>query len=899
MRHDVMSAICALFILAWCVFVCSALLLSSVGQLGNRGAYITISLILAIIFTRVIWRMRINATICSLPTINYQKDENYLIKWGVRGIAWLAIFSVIVSTILLCLFYTSNNYDSIAYRFPRAMFYIDQGTLSQIPGDFRIQFYPFNVSLVYIWFAIHNLAGAWFNLFGLISWLVGGIAVWRIARDIGAGQTSALIASAIFISCPAVLVSASSTNDDLISGVPLLIGIMFLNRWWKSGSWSDVMLAAIGLGLTLGSKLHWVMMLPIAAILLALVIYRLKCQGILSSFLQPRVKQISIAVCVILTLTLPVFVINWSESGQFIPSVPGLQNSPFSIISASVHSLVSTASMLLGPVPDLYLSHSQATRQAFGDAFNNWINNHLLFWITPELDYVAEHFIFPGVVSNAAHLGVGEVSVWLGLVPWLLGLVILLLLRKRNNQFQQIVFWLALTFFGWHFARCFMLKWVPGEGIYYAFIIALAAPAIAYLWEYNNPGERIKEILIKGICITVLFTNLVSAVNYFMFNPQRNLHTLFASHFNPEQRLISPQLSQVLRSSQRTMIVYNQWELPYFTFMNENPNARYATSLELSASPPPNFDLALVLVGNAIIPMQFVNDDRPRLSFLGHYGLYGWSSVFGNGPIINKLARQNTERAILSPKFALLEIAEERRNENGGLTSFKLSMLHGISSDEEFLVSVTLVTPAMGITRILENEPFPRMLPINLFSAPSEGYMLIQAIRRDKPNIIGHAWLPLDPKQDSPNVNKRGLINYNADEPSGSYGFANEPSGSYGFISGWLLENTNSFRWMSGATSEIVFPTLYNFNACSLDFEMISRVKGDIYIYLNGEILHKIKLNNPLVAQRYQLKLPDNSTSASINRLKFSIESKNRNIAVLGLDSFSIDCAEFGGSRIY
>lgn len=887
MRHHVVAAICTLYLLVWCDLVCSALILSSLGQLGNRLAYLAVSLILALLFAWLVRRLSVKAID---PPSDSSNNENKLIKWGGQGIAWLSILAVVIPTILICTFYLVNNYDSIAYRFPRAFFYIGQGSLSQIPGDIRIQFYPFNISLVYVWFATYGLAGVWFNLFGFLTWLVGGVAVWRFARDIGAGQTSSLIASAIFITSPAVLVSASSTNDDLIAGVPLLIGAMFLVRWWRSGNWFDVLLAAIGLGISIGAKLHWVMMLPIAVILLVHVLYQLRRQRKLSYFLSHRSRQVFAAICMVMILVLPSFIINWNATGQLTLKFPDALNVPFSIVIACVHSLVSTASMLFGSIPDMYLVHSPEARQAFGDGFNNWINNHLLFWLTSDLHYVTEGFTFYGIGSNIAHLGVGEVTVWLGFVPWLLGLVVLLLLRKRNSQFQQIAFGLALVFFGWHFARDFMLKWAPAEGLYYAFIIGLAAPALAYLWEYKTPSSRIMEFLIKAGCVAVIATNLISASNYFMFNYQRNLPRLFAYQFQPDLKLISPQLGHALRSSQRTMIAYNRWDLPYFRLMNEQPNARYATTAHaLTALPPSDFDLAFVLSPNGNLPMQFENDDRSRLSFLGYYGLYDTQSVFGHGPSVDKLVLQKTEEIFSQSKFALLELSDVKRNEKGGLVSIKFLKLHGVDADEDFLISATLITPDLGVTHVLEDELFSETSSINLSGEQVEGYLNIKLARRDKPSIAAHAWLPLDPKESWINVSKQGIVNINA----------NETPSSEGFVSGWHSPSASSYRWMSGTTSEVTFPPLSDFNACSIEFEMISRGAGDIYIYLNGVALRKILPNNLVLPQKYRINLPDSAVAVSTNHIKFVIEEKNRELPALGLNAFSVDCGIYRGGRIY
>ena len=882
MRLNFAATISALYLLVWFVLVCNALILSSLTQLGNLSAYITVSLILAVIITVLLRRMNVNVPI---PEAVSNQEENYKTMMLGRRVAWMAISFVVIPTILISTFYISNN--------------LAQGSLSQVPGDFRITFYPFNISLVYVSFAIHGLAGAWFNLFGFITWLVGGIAVWRFARDIGAGYTSALIASAIFITSPAVLVSASSTNDDMIVGVPLLIGIMFLARWWKSNSWFDAILAAIGVGLALGSKLHWVMMLPIVVILLVNILYKLKSKNQLKYFIQPKLRQIIVAACLVLILTLPVFIINWVESGQFTPSIPELVNYPFSLVVASVHSIVSTVSMLLGSIPDLYIAYSSDARQSFGVGFNNWFNNLFFFWLTDDLNYITDGFVFSGIGSNIANLGVNEATVWIGLTPWLLGLVILLLLRKNNKRFQQFALWLALIFFAWHFTRTFMLKWVMGEGIYYAFSIALAAPAVAYLWEHRStgPNARIKEGIIKGICITVLATNLISAINYFIYNYQRNLRTLYVTHFNPEQKLLTPQVGEVLRNSRRTMITYNQWGLPYFRLINENPSARYATARVLPALSQKDYDLIL-LMSSSTIPIEFENDDRNRLSWFGHYGFNKFQTFFGYGPVVDKLALNQTEEKISPAKFALLKQSNIQRNSNGSITSIKFSKLIGIGKDEEFLISATLVTPSFGVTKILETELFSSNVTVTIPTEQSEGYLIIKLMRRDQPDIKSHIWLPLsykqtwlniNPKQRWLDINKNGLINYTSDDLSGKHGF----------VSGWKPQNINSYHLMNSQSSEISFPILKGFSKCSMGIGMISHGKGDINIYLNDKILSKIQSSEIMYSKNYKLALPDYIATSDKNHIRFIKNNKDGVPITVGLNFFSIDCAVFKGAKIY
>jgi hypothetical protein len=241
--------IAATFLLLWADLVCTGLALSPSASLGNLPAYLTVSLTIAVVIA--IARNYLDGT-GSEPgsAVDADRDPGRPI---VTILLSLVIAAVILPTVVICYFYEPNNYDSLAERIPKAILYIGQGSvLPPDTGDFRITSYPFDIALVYVWPALFDLGGAWFNLFSVTTWLVGGIAVHQFARDIGASRTAALFSAALFLTAPAVLISASSTNDDLIAGVPLLIGAMFICRWWRSGRTIEVVLGAIGFGLSAG-----------------------------------------------------------------------------------------------------------------------------------------------------------------------------------------------------------------------------------------------------------------------------------------------------------------------------------------------------------------------------------------------------------------------------------------------------------------------------------------------------------------------------------------------------------------------------------------------------------------------------------------------------------------------
>ena len=169
LRRDLAAMICASFVVVWTDLVVTALLLGSVGQLGDRLAYVGVSLILALVFALALRRTLPPA----VGRLAYRSDVDprFDASLFVRAIFWLIILAVVIPTAMLCIGYDPDNFDSIAYRLPRAFFYIGQGTLRHFPGgDFRMQYYPFNMTLAYLATA-HPWTGRtlaqWVQLFGV------------------------------------------------------------------------------------------------------------------------------------------------------------------------------------------------------------------------------------------------------------------------------------------------------------------------------------------------------------------------------------------------------------------------------------------------------------------------------------------------------------------------------------------------------------------------------------------------------------------------------------------------------------------------------------------------------------------------------------------------------------
>ena len=136
------------------------------------------------------------------------------------------------------------------------MYYLSKGNLGHIAThDPRLDYYPLCGVFLYFLPGTWALDGRAFNVVGLTLWLAGGVAVLATSRELGSSRIAAWIAAALYLTAPSVFISAASTNDDMIAGVPALCCVLFALTWWRSRGLADAVLAGVGFGLSLAQNI--------------------------------------------------------------------------------------------------------------------------------------------------------------------------------------------------------------------------------------------------------------------------------------------------------------------------------------------------------------------------------------------------------------------------------------------------------------------------------------------------------------------------------------------------------------------------------------------------------------------------------------------------------------------
>ena len=180
----------------------------------------------------------------------------------------LTLAPIAYASIRIASTYVPNNYDSLAYHLPRAMYYLGQNTLAHFDtGNPRQIYFPFNHNLLQLFCLIYSPPLQCLNFINLTAWAVAGLAVYRLCRLGASSANSALIASWLALTSTQVLAQATATTNDLPMGAGLLCALVFALRWRQSRQARDALLGGLAAGLTAGSKLTVLFFGPAAGLI--------------------------------------------------------------------------------------------------------------------------------------------------------------------------------------------------------------------------------------------------------------------------------------------------------------------------------------------------------------------------------------------------------------------------------------------------------------------------------------------------------------------------------------------------------------------------------------------------------------------------------------------------------
>jgi hypothetical protein len=193
------------------------------------------------------------------------------------------VLAVVLAALLACavasgLSAPPRGWDVLTYHLPRAVSWLQHGDLGAYGPE--AAFYPGNAELLVL-MGLFPGTDRLVPLFQAPFLVLAGLALFALARTIGARRWSAAIASLVFVASPMAFFHSTVAKNDLIVAALVLSGVLFLLRSLEpdgkrnSRTW-EISLAGLSLGLAAGTKYT---ILPFVAVLALTVITLILVRG--------------------------------------------------------------------------------------------------------------------------------------------------------------------------------------------------------------------------------------------------------------------------------------------------------------------------------------------------------------------------------------------------------------------------------------------------------------------------------------------------------------------------------------------------------------------------------------------------------------------------------------------
>jgi hypothetical protein len=650
-------------VLIWSNLVLTAQLASTVGLLGRPEVYFALSLLLQWLAVRGLhWACGELEPAPPAETPGWW-DELRASRGSLVLLAGLAV--VAAGVLLVAVSVLPNNWDTLAYRFARVMLFLGSGSIGHPAEriDPRILYYPYNGSALYLFLAQYEWTGVVWNLVSSVTWMAGALAVFYVPLSLGAPARAALAGATLFATTPIVLSLANSTNDELIAGAPLVFSILFLVQWLRNGHPAGLALSIAALALSAGTKLHIIFMAPYLLVAGAVCCWwhRNELAGRLGELRGVRLRAPVLAAIVAIPIGGGFVVTNLAATGKLTSSElsQSVLNTPFHAGAAMQTFRLITAQLLLAPLPDhVYPFGRERAAAAYARA--NEISGRTLFTdVQQGSPYTHTHYRFRGLTPPDA-VNFYEQTHWLGLVPWLVGLLLLwAVVHRRRLAAWQWVLLLALP--AWHVIFTSFMRYAETVGAYYAYAAPAGMAGFGIAFALAANATDVASRVLRVALAVVLASNFWLAGASLCLSPKRNVQSAFQTGDQEDSvSRTSPTVRSLVAQARRIHIAYNHWELLFWNLMRLNPGARYFTG---AVKPEMQPDLMLFPVGSRFAWQMPVPVRAPGI---GAYRLGGTMSadeelVFCTGAVCGtatakqedflflRMHQANGEMAVLGP----------------------------------------------------------------------------------------------------------------------------------------------------------------------------------------------------------------------------------------------------------
>ena len=474
-------------------------------------------------------------------------DVRWMRREPVLTLLGLAILISYMFAMVQIILIPQNNMDSLSTHLSRIGFWLQHGSFfpwqTTVPDQV---WYPVVVQLQTYWTLLFLGSD---RMVGSVQWLaalVSGVGVFGVGRLLGYPQRASAFAALIFMSFPLVALQSTTTQTDLMTAAFFIPAVYFLILGIRDGQHSLLSLSAISVGLGIGVKKSYFILLPVLAALALLLVLQYGKR----TWKPLLLWSVNLLVAGAL-LGAYIYVINWKNFGNpfgspnYIDSMIGVPQSryempnKFTLARASHrNSLMSNSSGIGSGIflevmynaPRLFYQaldtsglprpldgYSQKVKMRLAQAFFKAIG----FEEIEGTAYTASGHVFSFSDKNINE----ESNAWYGPLSVLLIFPALLIQTWRGFR-QRHWLWLGPGIAVLIFVPLEIILrpgWDPFQGRYFIPLVALCAPLMA-IW-FKGKENAFHEWLIAGLAIVIITVTL-------LYNPSKPTLGKFADEFH-------------------------------------------------------------------------------------------------------------------------------------------------------------------------------------------------------------------------------------------------------------------------------------------------------------------------------------------------------------------------------
>jgi 4-amino-4-deoxy-L-arabinose transferase-like glycosyltransferase len=498
------AVLLGLYLLCYANIVLVGEITNSLFQLNNPWLWLGLHLVLAGA-AWLAWRQAGRPDLWNGLRVRFNRFELWAAvkRWPELVLLSLGVGLAFVFNAVLIWIVPPNNNDSLATHMARIGYWMQHGSFFPWP-TYRVWqiTYPVNMQLQILWTVLFLGNDRIVEITQWLGALAGIVAVYGLARLLGASRAQAWFAGLIWATFPEIILEATSTQNDLVAGTLFAAMFYLLFLGLAKKNMGSLVLSGMALALGIGTKQTLFFLIPGLGLAVLLVL-GLSGRAERKQTWRHGLIWGSSAAAAFLLLGVYMFVVNQVSFGHpmgpetAITGQTGGQTSQ-SLQENLLYSSFRLAYQVIDPtgLPD--------PLTGYGIKLKALVVKKLTGWIGFAVE--APVAVAPGHLFDLRERYVmQEDAAWYGPVFAFLVLPALLyqfwLGVRKKEPLRLSIFGFALSF--WILDAVLRPGWDPYQGRYFIPVVSMASATAAFLFQ-EGKWKALVRWVIMALALTVM-----------------------------------------------------------------------------------------------------------------------------------------------------------------------------------------------------------------------------------------------------------------------------------------------------------------------------------------------------------------------------------------------------------